>query len=86
LRVAADLLMRGFHVFRALSASCPCDLYAFRDGGGHLRIEVRTAYQRLDGNQIYVNRTPRRTYGYDLLAAVLPDRIIYAPPLEPAHA
>src|SRR5690242_10258699 len=30
--VTVDLLKRGYHVFRAVSPSCPCDLIALRDG------------------------------------------------------
>ena len=42
LRVAADLMMRGYHVFRALSPACPCDLIAYRDGEPPIRIEVKS--------------------------------------------
>jgi len=45
LAVALDLLRRGYHVFRALSPSCPADLVAYRDGDP-LKIEVRTGYLR----------------------------------------
>jgi hypothetical protein len=41
LAAGADLLRRGYEVFRALSPSCSCDLVAVRDGQ-ILRIEVRT--------------------------------------------
>lgn len=41
LRVAADLLTKGFEVFRALSPTCSCDLLAMKDGR-IIRIECRT--------------------------------------------
>jgi hypothetical protein len=39
---AADLMKRGYDVFRALSPSCSCDLIAIAAGQPPLRIEVRT--------------------------------------------
>ncbi|SRR6266481_7253395 len=41
--VSADLLSKGFSVFRALSPSCFCDLIAVK-GNKSLKIEVRTGY------------------------------------------
>jgi len=41
LLVAADLLRRGFEVFRAVSPTCSCDLGVLRDGR-FLRVEVKT--------------------------------------------
>ena len=41
LLVAADLMAKGYEVFRALSPSCSCDLIA-NNGKGLLRIECRT--------------------------------------------
>lgn len=38
----ADLMKRGYHVFRAQSPSCPCDLVIFKDNQVCLRVEVRT--------------------------------------------
>lgn len=39
--VSADLLGRGYEVFRSVSQSCSCDLAALKNGT-FLRIEVRT--------------------------------------------
>jgi hypothetical protein len=39
--VCVDLMKRGWHVFRAQSPSCPCDLIAMNDNQ-LLRIEVTT--------------------------------------------
>jgi serine/threonine protein kinase len=43
LLIAADLLKRGYAVFRALSPSCPCDL-AILHNGQLLAVEGRTGY------------------------------------------
>lgn len=48
--ISADLMRRGYAVFRALSPACFCDLIAFKDGF-FLRIECRTGYRN------YVNES-----------------------------
>lgn len=48
LRVAADLLSRGYSVFRSLSASCSCDLAILR-ARKLLKVEVTTGYVHGDG-------------------------------------
>ncbi len=78
LRAATDLMMRGYHVFRALSPSCPCDLVAMHNGAC-LMIEVRTAYQREPDGHVFAPRA-RRINGV-VLALVTPDAIIYEPPI-----
>jgi hypothetical protein len=50
--VSADLLARGYEVFRALSPSCSCDLIIFRDGRQH-RVEVRTGSLTLSGSRSF---------------------------------
>ena len=77
LRVAVDLMQRGYHVFRALSPSCPCDIIAFRNTTV-LRVEVRTANVRK--NDWSIPRYQRDKC--DVYAAVLPDQIIYEPDLS----
>jgi hypothetical protein len=42
--VAADLMLRGYSVFRALSPSCYCDLIASNESGEVFHVEVRTGY------------------------------------------
>ena len=63
LRVCADLMERGYEVFRALSQSRhSCDLVAMR-GAFMLRIEVRTGTRRPDstGHVTYLkNHTLRK--------------------------
>ncbi len=80
LRVACDLLSKGYEVFRALSASCSCDL-AILDGKQLLKIEVRTGYiNRATGNRM-LNR-PKDETKYDIFAIVLPNEIVYEPELS----
>ena len=77
-RVCADLLTKGFHVYKAVSPHSPCDIVAYREGGPTLRIEVKTAYARNGG--VY---HPKPKEGLsDVVAAVTADRIIYKPSLE----
>ena len=74
LRVCADLLAKGDKVFRSVSASCSCDLVIIRNGI-LLRVEVKTGYIRLDGT--YSVSTEARASNADILAVVLPEKIIY---------
>lgn len=53
---AADLMRRGYHVFRAMSPSSPADLIAYKDAGRILRIEVRTGRRRKDGQLTYLKK------------------------------
>lgn len=78
LKVAIDLLSRGYEVFRAVTPNCSCDL-AILKNGRLLRIEVRTAYlNNLTGK---IAHNIPKSGRYDIYAAVLPDRIIYEPDL-----
>lgn len=72
LRVAADLIMRGYEVFHALNPASPCDLAVLDPSGKLLRVEVKSA--RGAGNT-----KPER---YDLLALVYADKIEYRPALS----
>ena len=78
LRVATDLLQRGYAVFRALSPNCPCDL-AILYGDRLLRVEVKTASLSTSGTPMY--GTIRNGNSYDILAAAMSDGIIYIPEL-----
>jgi len=80
LRVAADLLDKGFEVFRALSPHCSCDLAVLEDGK-LARVEVKTGYYSLDENSVFYPKSPN-SKKYDLLAVVLFDKIIYEPSLD----
>jgi len=80
LRVAVDLLANGYDVFRSLSSSCPCDLATLKDGK-LLRIEVRTVNMSASGNY-YRSKCKRDDINnIDVYAWVLPNEIIYEPPL-----
>lgn len=77
LLVAADLLLRGWDVFRAVSGACPCDLIIMR-GSVLRRVEVKTAVATAAGTfpafpgGIYSDR-------HDVLALVSDGRIEYRP-------
>jgi hypothetical protein len=79
LRVAVELLERGWEVLQPFSPVCPFDLLAWKDGRG-VRIQVRMAVE--NRGQIVFKAATEGTC--DVTAAVLPDRIIYLPaePLE----
>lgn len=79
LRAAADLLSKGYEVFRALSPSCSCDLAILRNS--HIiRVEVRTG--QLGKNGIVPKGQMNQMHRADILALVLPDKIVYHPPLS----
>lgn len=81
LRVAVDLLAKGYDVFRALSPSCPCDLAILKDGK-LVKMEVRTSFISVSGKPYKTIDHRDDTNNIDIYAWVLPDRIIYEPPLE----
>ena len=76
LKVSIDLMQKGFHVFRALSPSTFCDLFAFKDGN-QFDIEVRTATRHSPiGKLSYPKKGIKAKY----LALVIENEIIYDPP------
>jgi len=77
LRVAVDLLQKGYAVFRALSSSCPCDLAILQDKK-LFRLEVKTASRSVASGAVVVPKNKKDGL-YDILAAVLPDEIVYTP-------
>jgi hypothetical protein len=77
LRVCADLLSKGYEVFRALSPSCSCDLLASKNGKTH-SIEVKTSNRYKSGKLYYPNPASIKATH---LALVLPNEIIYLPKL-----
>lgn len=80
LLISADLLKRGYEVFRALSPSCSCDLMVLKDGKT-IRVEVKTAYRnKISGN---IMRSPVKPGAFDLVAMVIGGiEILYTPELE----
>lgn len=82
LRVATDLMSNGFHVFRALSPSCPCDL-AIVKGSKLVRVEVTSGTLTIYGKKTQSALKLRRLgIHFELLAHVYRDGTIeYIPPL-----
>jgi len=79
LKVALDLLTKGYHVFRSVSPSAPCDLLITKNGS-MLRVEVKTAYRKPDGKM--QTATIKKPYRFDILALAFKDGSIeYRPPL-----
>lgn len=76
--VAIDLMRKGYHVFRALSPACECDL-AILHGGKILRIEVTTTYESPRTGKLMIPQgKTKHKHRFDVLALVLHDgRIIY---------
>lgn len=74
--VCNDLLLRGYHVFRAISPSCVCDLVAIKQNK-ILRVEVTNGYQ-YQGKLRYPKHEEDR---YDIMAVVLfgKKEIVYIP-------
>ena len=66
LLVCADLLKKGYEVFRSISHTCSCDLIAMKDGM-MIRVEVKSAYLKKNGKFSYA----KGKNSYDLLALVL---------------
>ncbi len=81
LRVSIDLLSKGYHVFRALSPSCPCDL-AIIINNHVLRIEVRTAMVSPHGTLYRTINKRDDPNNIDVYAWVTANEIIYEPPIE----
>jgi hypothetical protein len=80
LRACVDLMSRGFHVFRAMSPSCPCDLVAWDADGRIVRIEVKTASRNSSTGVLYRAGTSRNQF--DVACYVTRDEVIYDPPIE----
>jgi hypothetical protein len=80
LRVSADLLARGYDVYRAVSQASDCDLVAIKDSVT-LRIEVRTGQVNPNGSIAY-RKSTRDCGKSDHYTVVLTDQIIYVPCLE----
>ena len=78
LLTSADLLRRGYHVFRSVSPSCPCDLIIWKDGTAFHRIEVRTGFYSSSGINAPVS--PKDAGRFDVLAVVSRDgQVCYVP-------
>lgn len=74
--VCADLMNRGYSVFRSVSQSCFCDVIAVKDSK-YTRVEVTTATVTKKGAAVFAPHDPD---AYDLLALVFVDgEIEYRP-------
>jgi hypothetical protein len=81
---AADLMRRGYHVFRALSPNCPSDLLIYRAGTA-LRVQVRTAQIRDPKARILDFPLKDQDQGtFDVLALVVEDDGVYYLPALPS--
>ena len=82
LRVAVDLMSRGYAVFRALSPHSPCDLIAYLPGRVPLRVEVRSAHRSPYTGVVQRPARMGEDHRFDVLAMVLLNDIVYDPSLE----
>lgn len=75
--VCADLIKRGYDVFRAICSSCPCDIIILKDNKS-LRVEVTTGYITSANGYIKI---PTKDYSkFDIIAIVLGNgKIVYDP-------
>ncbi len=69
LLVCADLLKKGFEVFRSVSSHCSCDLAIVLDKQLY-RVEVTTGCYGNNGNLINVTKDPEK---FDILVVVTKD-------------
>ena len=76
--VSADLLTRGYEVFRAVAQDGSCDIVVLKDGS-ILRIEIRSGYKTDDGT-VKATANKLNPSKYDVLAIVTAGRdITYVP-------
>lgn len=73
LRVGADLLQKGYEVFRSLSPHSTCGLMIFKQGKS-FRVEVRTGRENPQGEFIF---SRKRLDQVDVVAVALSQRIAY---------
>jgi len=80
MRVAIDLLQRGFEVYRAAFQGMPCDMLVRRTEWDHnqvWRVEVTTGNRTVAGSIVHPDRSKAQ---FDVLAVVLADgEIMYKP-------
>ena len=76
LKVCADLMIKGYNVFRCVSPNSPHDLIISNDER-ILRVEVTTGTKHVSGNISHAGKTDR---DFDILAIVVfSGEIIYKP-------
>lgn len=81
LRVCAELMAKGYDVFRSVSQHCSCDI-AILKNRSLLRVEVRTGYVYVSSGKRWTNK-PKGSDAerFDIFATCYPDRIDYEPAL-----
>jgi hypothetical protein len=79
----ADLLRRGYEVFRGLSPACSCDLIASKGGRRPLRVEVRTGWRNAKTGTLSYSKRPADDNKCDHYCVVVNygEEVIYVPPL-----
>jgi hypothetical protein len=78
---AADLMARGYEVFRSLGGGGSCDLIVVKDREPAMRIEVKTGHRSDSGSITYA--TPNDFTAFDVLAIVVDDgEVVYRPGLD----
>lgn len=83
LTVCADLLNKGYEVFRSVSQSCSCDMVAMKNGELK-RVEVSSGWTSLDGKHYDTGNKIKEQHKYDLLAIYYhrDNTIVYTPELS----
>lgn len=79
LKVCCDLLEKGFEVFRSVSPHCSCDLAILKDGK-LVRVEVRSNTYSAQKEPYNIKKLKK--IKADVLAMVMPDKIIYEPDIQ----
>ncbi len=69
--VSADLIKRGYEVFRAVSPANSCDLIILTKARRTFRVEVTTGHYTRTSSSIFF--PPKKKDRFDLLAVVLPN-------------
>lgn len=82
LAVSADLLSRGYGVFRSVSPNSSCDIVATK-GNATTMIEVKSGHYNRRGNKTHPMPTNRQRF--DVLAVYMHEtkEIFYTPPVDP---
>lgn len=78
--VCADLMQKGWDVYRSISPHAPVDLMARRDRKT-VAVEVRSGRKKLDGRVVFGK--PLREKSWEVIAVVLPDGEIHYQPEMP---
>lgn len=74
--VSADLLDRGFEVFRSVAQACSCDLIAMK-GRKLIRIEVRTGKMSQTAGKVKFQHGLKDSGRYDSFAVVTTGEVTY---------